>query len=232
MFPLISLPLPIESLPLLGAQEVVLVHTWTVQCSRNVSQSKGAAVDKDNNVYAVNYGSKYCHNYSCLCVLILSYMIRCNVSCLSVSANTDLGTIGRFFPNGTSELWYSSAQPSTFTSLKFDAMGNLYVGDVQNKRVLRISPSKSVVTFCSDATMLDGVPGDMTLANNGNLFVTGNNIQSDSGEIWLCDTNGTASKLKGNLFRTNGEINDWISDSVFRYRTFSKRQNSLRYGIT
>jgi len=134
----------------------------------------GAAGDKDNIIYAVNFGN-----------------------------NNDRGTIGRFFPNGSSELYYTQSG-SIFTGIRFDFAGNLYVGDVANKRVLRITPDKNVTTFCSDSNFLDGVPNDLTLASNGNMFLSGQNLATDSGEVWLCTAAGVASRVAGNMGRTNG----------------------------
>jgi len=134
----------------------------------------GGAVDKNNVIYAANFG-----------------------------ANSDRGTIGRLYPNGTSDLFFTLAG-SVFTSIRIDYFGNLFVADVANKRVLKISPSKSYSVFCSDPTFLDGVPSDIALAFNGNLYLGGQNVASDSGEIWLCSPNGTATKLQGNLGRIRG----------------------------
>jgi sugar lactone lactonase YvrE len=134
----------------------------------------GAAGDKNNVIYAVNYGN-----------------------------NNERGTIGRFYPNGTSELYYSDSA-SVFTGMRFDFGGNMYVGDVANKRVLRITPDKNVTTFCSDPNFLDGVPNDLALASNGNIFLSGQNFATDSGEVWLCTPAGNASRLAANLGRTNG----------------------------
>jgi sugar lactone lactonase YvrE len=88
--------------------------------------------------------------------------------------------------------------------MRFDFAGNLYVGDVANKRVLRITPDKNVTTFCADSNFLDGVPNDLALASNGNIFLSGQNFATDSGEVWLCTPAGVASRLASNLGRTNG----------------------------
>jgi len=138
----------------------------------------GAAGDKNNIIYAVNYGN-----------------------------NLDRGTIGRFYPNGSSELYFSQSG-SIFTGIRFDFAGNMYVGDVANKRVLRITPDKNVTTFCSNSSFLDGVPNDLALAANGNIFLSGQNFATDSGEVWLCTPAGVSTRVAGNLGRTNGiELN-------------------------
>jgi hypothetical protein len=80
----------------------------------------------------------------------------------------------------------------------------MYVGDIANKRVVKITSAKVATTFCSDSNMLDGVPSDLAVAYNGNVFLTGQNIPTDSGEVWLCTPAGVASRLVGNLTRTNG----------------------------
>ncbi|KAK9696155.1 hypothetical protein K7432_012609 [Basidiobolus ranarum] len=149
---------------------------------------EGTSVDREGNVYAVNYGN-----------------------------NSTLPTLGRVTPK-QSLFYEDTQTPGTaFNGIRFGIKEShhhhhhkvAYVADYINHRVVKVtvdSHGKTVgKTHCSNPKFIQ--PNDITLARNGRMYLSGmkfhQNTQIGDGDIWVCAKEGKTKRLDV-LGRTNG----------------------------
>ncbi|KAI8803725.1 hypothetical protein BJ742DRAFT_857388 [Cladochytrium replicatum] len=160
---------------------------------------EGAAVDAAGRAFAVNFG-----------------------------ANTDRNKLGKINvgTGAQKEFFVDSDNATAFNGIRFlcdnvkDAQREsrvqvLLAADQANKRVIKLVRDDTTITrsvFCTDPTMLQGVPNDLAVDYaNKRFYLSGqafnNNTVPADGEVWLCDAEGKPTKLSDEtsiLGRTNG----------------------------
>ncbi|KAJ2682819.1 hypothetical protein IWW39_005831 [Coemansia spiralis] len=146
---------------------------------------EGAAVDRHGNFYAVDY-------------------------------KDDKAAVGQAFMQ--QKLFFKDLERADtwFNAVRFNVDKNgvqeAYLGDVTNHRVVRVRDpggegqfAHSEV-FCQSPDILQ--PNDLAIAHTtGRVFLSGMRFTANSvvgdGDLWTCDTMGTATRL-GVFYRTNG----------------------------
>jgi len=102
------------------------------------------------------------------------------------------GTIGRYQPDGTGEVWTQTG--GIPNGIKFDANGHIVVADKGVPRILRFdlqSRAVEVLTHSFEGNSYNG-PNDVCLDNNGHIFFTDPNRQpGQSGSIYRIEMNST-----------------------------------------
>lgn len=163
---------------------------------------RGLAVDHAGNIYVADQGNN---------------MIRKVTPTGEVTTYAGNGTAGAV--NGLA----GSASFNTPTGVGLDAAGNLYVSDVGNNAVRKITPAGVVSTF---ATGFD-FPRELRVDGTGNVYVAeqnGNTIKriSPDGEITIIagggkkDASGVAVSFNGPLgMAMDGKGNLFIGENVF-----------------
>jgi len=107
----------------------------------------------------------------------------------------------------SAQAWFTGKDTaSVFNGMKWSGK-YVYLADVGRGAVVRVDRfgGMAATDFCSDPEMkTDGVPNDLALSPNGNLFLSGQQWSASTGALWLCTKAGTAKKLEGGMQRTNG----------------------------
>jgi sugar lactone lactonase YvrE len=131
------------------------------------------------------------------------------------------GTVSTFAGNGTAG--FADGGPTTAefnspTSVAVDAAGNIYVADVENQRIRKITASGTVSTYAGSGVsgFLDGAmataqfsfPSGVALDGQGNLYVAdaaNNRVRKiiSSGTVSTLAGNGTAGFLDGSSAEFN-----------------------------
>ncbi|WP_288955566.1 T9SS type A sorting domain-containing protein [uncultured Polaribacter sp.] len=134
------------------------------------NQPFGVAIDASSNVFIAEYGN---HN------------IRKITSAGVVSTFAGTGSTGNIDANGTSA---SFNQP---TGLTIDKLGNIYVADVSNRKIRKITPSRDVTTFAGD-----GVQGNTDgIASEARFAVVTDISLNRSGIYYVIDLSGIVRKI-------------------------------------
>jgi len=107
----------------------------------------------------------------------------------------------------SAKAWFTGKQTgSVFNGMKWSGKF-VYLADVGRGAVVQVdtSANNAAKDFCTDAGMKkDGVPNDLALSPNGNLFLSGQQWGASTGALWMCSKTGTAKRLEGGMQRTNG----------------------------
>ncbi|ORX92637.1 calcium-dependent phosphotriesterase [Basidiobolus meristosporus CBS 931.73] len=147
---------------------------------------EGTSVDKEGNIYAVNFGD-----------------------------STTLATIGAVTPEQRLFFEDTQTPGTAFNGIRFGAKEAAenrkvaYLADYKNHRVVQVEVnSKGEITsknFCANPNIIQ--PNDLALAQDGRIFLSGmkfqNNTQVGDGDIWLCTRGGRTRRLDV-MGRTNG----------------------------
>lgn len=151
---------------------------------------EGAAVDPAGMVYAVHYRNDANDTFD-------------------NNMNVGRNVIGQVDPStGVSKAYFTGEASASYNGIRFSADGaSMYLADVGQKQVTKVDRKTMTGTkFCGDSKM-DGIPNDLALAKNGNLFLSGqvwDGPTGGTGALWLCTADGSATLLEGPMNRTNG----------------------------
>lgn len=141
---------------------------------------EGASVNRNGNIFAVNYGTR-----------------------------ESTYQLGQVFPQQYL-FYSDIDRSSFFNGIRFLNSETALVADVTNHRILKliVGAENAVLNgsnYCSDINMLQ--PNDLSLSKTGTVFTSGMNWVPDTnntdGDIWSCLPDGTAKRLEL-LGRTNG----------------------------
>ncbi|TZF86380.1 T9SS type A sorting domain-containing protein (plasmid) [Pedobacter sp. BS3] len=135
-------------------------ETSTITISGDVSRPQGIAIDKSGNVYIADRAY---------------HRIRKITPQETISTLAGSGTAG--FADGSS----ATAMFNNPSDIAIDSAGNVYVSDIQNERIRKISPAGQVSTLAGDGSVgsSDGAgtsasfyyPFGLSLDSTGNLYV-------------------------------------------------------------
>ena len=140
---------------------------------------EGACTDTTGNLFAVNYGNAK-------------------------------NAIGKVTSSGVQSLYYTGAAGSQFNGIRIDRAGNMFLADYGLKRVVRLpAGSTTAEVACDLSAAIQGIPNDIALADNGDMYASGQTYSSNTkvgdGQLWLCKSGVVrATLLDGQLGRTNG----------------------------
>lgn len=149
--------------------------------SAQFNQPKGIILDASGNIYVADHGN---------------HLIR-KISAAGQVTTLAGSTVGLLNGNGTAAKFNSPGD------VDVDAAGNVYVADIDNNCIRKISPAGDVITFAGAKTsgFLDGTGGAARFDNprgvavdaNGNLYVADMNNHC----IRKIDLNGVVTTLAG-----------------------------------
>jgi sugar lactone lactonase YvrE len=84
----------------------------------------------------------------------------------------------------------------TTDGMIFDKAGNLYLGDIENARIVRINPDKSITTLIQDKEKLSW-PDSYSISADGYLYITCSQIQ----QLPFFNNNQNLTQYPYNVFR-------------------------------
>jgi len=140
----------------------------------------------------------------------------------SAGNNVGRNVIGKLEGGSASggEAWYKIDPPeadAVYNGMKWGERLNgdpdvyVYVADVGQGKVMKLHSGYALRGYrgwevhCSDPSWAAaGIPNDLALSQTGLIFLSGQDWGSSKGALWMCNPNGDAVQLEGDMGRTNG----------------------------
>lgn len=173
----------------------------TTETSKFGSTIEGASVNREGNIFAVDYGN-----------------------------STTAYQLGQVFPE-QKLFYRDINRSSYFNGIRFLNSTTAFIADAENHRVVKLTVDPGNVVsnsknYCSDVNMIQ--PNDITLSKTGTVFTSGMkwlpNTNNTDGDIWSCLPNGTVKRLEI-LGRTNGI--DLTPDEQYLYVSESYNKDGV-----
>jgi sugar lactone lactonase YvrE len=153
-----------------------------------LAEPRGVAVDNSGNVYIACWGAG-------------SHVLKVNASgIISVFAgNGTTGYSGDGGPATAAELYYP-------TTVGFDGLGNVYIGDATSKRIRKVTPLGIITTFAGNGTYGNtgdggpataaelGYPAGISFDASGNAYIA----DQDNNNVRKVNSSGIISTFAGN----------------------------------
>lgn len=112
------------------------------------------------------------------------------------------GTIGMVFPGGRTQVYVNLPDGSTANSIKFDAIGNMYLADFTGHNILKVDLNKKISVYCHNDRF--NQPNDICMSSGGRIYASDPNWKDSTGQVWLIEPGGQARLLLDSMGTTNG----------------------------
>jgi sugar lactone lactonase YvrE len=139
------------------------------------------------------------------------------------------GTIGRVDSTGEASLFVNLPEGSVGNGIRFNSKGEMFIADYTKHNILKVDmDTKEITVFAHNDTM--NQPNDIAIMDNDILFASDPDWKNSKGQIWRIDTDGTITKLEGDMGTTNGiEVS---ADNKTLYVNESVQRNVWAYDLS
>ena len=104
------------------------------------------------------------------------------------------GTIGIVSAAGKASLFIDLPDSSVGNGIRFDSHGNMLIADYTKHNVLRVNmKTRKISIFAHEPKMTQ--PNDIAIDSKDRIYASDPDFRSNTGRIWLIDTNGNITLL-------------------------------------
>lgn len=114
-------------------------------------------------------------------------------------------TIGKITPAGASSLFFTGPDAtSAFNAIRFDSSASMFIGDYINHRVYK--KTGTTTSIHCQFPVVTGLPNDLAVAANGQIYASSMDYGAATGETWLCNVDGTSKKAVNEAWKRGNGI--------------------------
>ena len=112
-------------------------------------------------------------------------------------------TIGKVTPTGEASVFLELPNGSIGNGIRFDSQGYMLIADYTNHNVLKVDMrTRQIAVRGHEPTM--NQPNDIAIGANDIVYASDPNWGASTGQIWRVGTDGSMTRLEGEMGTTNG----------------------------
>lgn len=135
-------------------------------------------------------------------------------------------TIGKVTPAGEASVFLELPKGSIGNGIRFDSQGYMLIADYTNHNVLKVDMrTRQIAVRAHEPTM--NQPNDIAIGANDIVYASDPNWGASTGQIWRVGTEGSVTRLEGDMGTTNGievspgedllYVNETVQRNVWAY---------------